>query len=84
MDIDSQAPTLHKDSEDRIQNDSDRKSKKLENDDYEKNNLAEPPSDEAQDSAPAGPDPNVFPDGGFQAWFCIAGGFCTVFLALAG
>lgn len=24
-------------------------------------------------------DPNAFPDGGFQAWFCIAGGWCTVF-----
>ncbi|KAI1395160.1 major facilitator superfamily domain-containing protein [Hypoxylon fuscum] len=24
-------------------------------------------------------DPHAFPDGGFQAWFCIAGGFCTIF-----
>ncbi|KAG4437314.1 hypothetical protein IFR05_007210 [Cadophora sp. M221] len=78
VDTDSQAPTLNKDSEDRVHNDSNPKPGKLENDDPEKNNLAEPP-EEAQDSAPAGPDPNEFPDGGFQAWFCIAGGFCTVF-----
>ncbi|KAI0475494.1 major facilitator superfamily domain-containing protein [Xylariaceae sp. FL0804] len=32
--------------------------------------------------ARAGPRPDVFPDGGFQAWLCIAGGFCTVFASL--
>lgn len=26
-----------------------------------------------------GPDPNAFPDGGFEAWLVIAGGFCAVF-----
>ncbi|KAI0126709.1 major facilitator superfamily domain-containing protein [Xylariales sp. AK1849] len=41
--------------------------------------LSEPPSEKAQDSARAGPDANDFPDGGFQAWLCIAGGFCTIF-----
>lgn len=25
------------------------------------------------------PDPDIFPDGGFVAWLCIAGGWCTVF-----
>ncbi|KAI1117882.1 major facilitator superfamily domain-containing protein [Nemania sp. NC0429] len=29
--------------------------------------------------AATGPDPDDFPDGGFRAWLCIAGGFCTVF-----
>ena len=29
--------------------------------------------------APAGPDPNDFPDGGLQAWLVVLGGFCTVF-----
>jgi hypothetical protein len=24
-------------------------------------------------------DPNNFPDGGFEAWLVVAGGFCTVF-----
>jgi hypothetical protein len=24
-------------------------------------------------------DPNNFPDGGFEAWMVVAGGFCTVF-----
>ena len=27
----------------------------------------------------AGPDPAAFPDGGFDAWMAVAGGFCTVF-----
>ncbi|KAI8944139.1 major facilitator superfamily domain-containing protein [Xylaria longipes] len=36
-------------------------------------------SETAQDDAPIGPDPDAFPDGGFRAWLCIAGGFCTVF-----
>ncbi|KAI0097353.1 major facilitator superfamily domain-containing protein [Nemania sp. FL0031] len=37
-------------------------------------------SEKAQDGpAPVGPDPDDFPDGGFHAWLCIAGGFCTVF-----
>jgi hypothetical protein len=26
-----------------------------------------------------GPDPNAFPDGGWEAWLVVAGGFCTVF-----
>ncbi|KAI1178864.1 major facilitator superfamily domain-containing protein [Nemania sp. FL0916] len=28
---------------------------------------------------PQGPDPDDFPDGGFKAWLCVAGGFCTIF-----
>ncbi|KAI0469621.1 major facilitator superfamily domain-containing protein [Xylaria cf. heliscus] len=36
-------------------------------------------SEKAQGDRPLGPDPNDFPDGGFRAWLCIAGGFCTVF-----
>lgn len=39
----------------------------------------EPQSEQAQDVAPVGQDPTVFPDGGFDAWLCIAGGFCTIF-----
>lgn len=27
----------------------------------------------------AGPDPAVYPDGGFDAWIAVAGGFCTIF-----
>ncbi|KAH8646251.1 monocarboxylate permease-like protein [Xylariales sp. PMI_506] len=34
------------------------------------------------DSPPSGPDPQAFPDGGFEAWFCIAGGFCTIFCSM--
>ncbi|KAI1767479.1 monocarboxylate permease-like protein [Hypoxylon sp. FL1150] len=34
---------------------------------------------ELQHAARTGFDPNAFPDGGFEAWFCIAGGFCTIF-----
>lgn len=34
---------------------------------------------EAQHVALKEPDPDDFPDGGFRAWLCIAGGFCTVF-----
>jgi hypothetical protein len=26
-----------------------------------------------------GPDPGAFPDGGFDAWMAVAGGFCTIF-----
>lgn len=26
-----------------------------------------------------GPDPVAFPDGGFHAWLCVTGGFCTIF-----
>lgn len=26
-----------------------------------------------------GPNPNDFPDGGFQAWLVVVGGFCAVF-----
>ncbi|KAI1497194.1 major facilitator superfamily domain-containing protein [Biscogniauxia marginata] len=70
--IDSRAPTFHEDSDER-------KSERLEVDNPDNKNLFEPPSEKALDSAPAGPDPDTFPDGGFEAWFCIAGGFCTVF-----
>ncbi|KAK0112806.1 hypothetical protein ONS95_014536 [Cadophora gregata] len=79
VDTDSQAPTLNKGSQDHLHDDSNPQLGRLENGDLEKNNVAEPPSKQAQNSAPAGQDPNEFPDGGFQAWFCIAGGFCTVF-----
>ncbi|KAI1373407.1 major facilitator superfamily domain-containing protein [Hypoxylon crocopeplum] len=69
-DINSQTPTSREDMDDR-------KSENMMADYRENNNnLAEPLSEKAQDTAT---DPNVFPDGGFQAWFCIAGGFCTVF-----
>ncbi|KAI0892954.1 major facilitator superfamily domain-containing protein [Annulohypoxylon nitens] len=68
----SEPPSLHADL-------NDRKSEKLINDNLVNENLFEPPSEKAQDSTPTRLDPNAFPDGGFQAWFCIAGGFCTVF-----
>ncbi|ROW01246.1 hypothetical protein VMCG_05894 [Cytospora schulzeri] len=38
-----------------------------------------PESKEAPGLPKSTPDPDVFPDGGFQAWLCIAGGWCTVF-----
>ncbi|KAH8805460.1 monocarboxylate permease-like protein [Xylogone sp. PMI_703] len=79
LDVDSQTPTPDQDS-DRIHNDSDRKSERVQNDDCEKSSFTEPPlEDAAVDPVPSGPDPDVFPDGGFQAWFCIAGGFCALF-----
>ncbi|KAI0157869.1 monocarboxylate permease-like protein [Hypoxylon sp. FL1284] len=31
------------------------------------------------ESTSVGPDPAAFPDGGLQAWLCIAGGFCNIF-----
>jgi hypothetical protein len=47
---------------------------------------SEPPQerDVASKEAPVaekkpGPDPNVFPDGGWEAWLAVAGGFFTVF-----
>lgn len=47
---------------------------------------SEPPQerDIASKEAPVaekkpGPDPNVFPDGGWEAWLAVAGGFFTVF-----
>ena len=36
-------------------------------------------SNEPRQVAPTGPDPAAFPDGGFDAWMAVAGGFCTVF-----
>jgi hypothetical protein len=70
--IDSETPTL-----DQTMNDP--KLANIENDDPEKGSLSDPPSEPVQDSALAKSDPNAFPDGGFEAWFCIAGGFCTIF-----
>lgn len=63
-----------------------RKSEKFETDTPEIENgelsLSERPLEEAlgaEPPPPAGPDPNAYPDGGFEAWFCIAGGFGAVF-----
>ncbi|XDG05437.1 hypothetical protein ABKA04_005052 [Annulohypoxylon sp. FPYF3050] len=61
----SETPSLHADF-------NDRKSEKLINDSPVNENIFEPPSEKAQDSTPTRLDPNAFPDGGFQAWFCIA------------
>jgi hypothetical protein len=36
-------------------------------------------SNEPRQVAPTGPDPAAFPDGGFDAWMAVAGGFCTIF-----
>jgi hypothetical protein len=38
------------------------------------NILDQPPLTENE-----GPDPNVFPDGGWEAWLVVAGGFCIGF-----
>jgi hypothetical protein len=46
-------------------------------DDIEKANPSY--SDKNRAHASSGPDPNACPDGGFQAWLAVAGGFCTVF-----
>lgn len=32
--------------------------------------------------AHVGPDPAAFPDGGWEAWLVVAGGFCTIFSSL--
>ncbi|ORX96165.1 monocarboxylate permease-like protein [Clohesyomyces aquaticus] len=37
------------------------------------------PASEKIEPAPARPNPGDFPDGGLEAWFVVAGGFCTVF-----
>ncbi|KAI1106699.1 monocarboxylate permease-like protein [Jackrogersella minutella] len=57
----------------------DRKSEKGTINSLENGNLFETQQQGAESSVPSKTDPNVFPDGGFEAWFCIAGGFCTVF-----
>lgn len=76
--VSSQTPTVRQDM-----TDDERKSEKLGfGTPDESGNISEsPPSDQGLDAglAPAGPDPNDFPDGGFEAWFCIAGGFGAVF-----
>ena len=30
-----------------------------------------------------GPNPNDFPDGGFQAWLVVVGGFCAIFCSIS-
>ncbi|KAI1772922.1 monocarboxylate permease-like protein [Hypoxylon cercidicola] len=70
----SRASTSHENSN--IANDPDVEKSTIDN--HENGDFFVPPP-ETQHSAPAGPDPNAFPDGGFEAWLCIAGGFCTVF-----
>jgi hypothetical protein len=47
-------------------------------DDMEKGNTSYD-DDENQMHISSGPDPAAFPDGGFQAWLAVAGGFCTIF-----
>ena len=37
------------------------------------------PSQKEGGPPPAMNDPSQFPDGGFTAWFCVAGGFCCAF-----
>jgi hypothetical protein len=44
----------------------------LDNDDDDHRN-------ELRQVAPTGPDSAAFPDGGFDAWMAVAGGFCTIF-----
>ncbi|KAI0012626.1 major facilitator superfamily domain-containing protein [Xylariaceae sp. FL0662B] len=65
-DMNSQTSTSREDLDER-------KSVQVKNENPENGNLHELPAEVP------GPDPNAFPDGGFEAWFCIAGGFCTVF-----
>jgi len=36
-------------------------------------------NDKNQTLVSSRPDPNACPDGGFQAWLAVAGGFCTIF-----
>lgn len=67
-DIESQAPTFENDLDDR-------KSEKLEVENSRYKPLSEPPPENPEDLASIGD----FPDGGFDAWFCIAGGFCNIF-----
>ena len=42
------------------------------------------PDAEASPAAPAPPnwmDPSTFPDGGLQAWLCVLGAFCALFVS---
>jgi hypothetical protein len=41
--------------------------------------LGENGEESTHDVALNGPDPSAFPDGGFEAWMAVAGGFCTIF-----
>lgn len=58
-----------------------RRSEKLQNDDFdsEGKTVRETPPEQVHELDPPKADLNAFPDGGFQAWFCIAGGFCAIF-----
>lgn len=69
MDTGSQNPAFHQD----LENQS---SEKAHRNELESPGSYELPSEQAQEVKP---DPDAFPDGGFQAWFCIAGGFCSIF-----
>lgn len=71
-DFNSLTPTTHGDEDDR-------KSDKFKNNHPVNQTLREPLSEKVNNLTPSIQDPHAFPDGGFQAWFCIAGGFCTIF-----
>jgi hypothetical protein len=69
MDTDSQNPAFHQDLENHM-------SEKARKNDLEGQIPYGSPSEQVQEVKP---DPDAFPDGGFQAWLCIAGGFCSIF-----
>lgn len=69
MDTGSQNPAFHQD---------------LENQTSEKAYRNDPENENPYESLPKQVqeiklDLDAFPDGGFQAWLCIAGGFCSIF-----
>jgi hypothetical protein len=80
VDMDSRADTQYSQSSTSCE-DLDEKSETREYD-PELEVSPEPPTEIARNVAPGGPDPRPFPDGGFEAWFCVAGGFCTLFASL--
>ncbi|TVY90535.1 Fujikurins efflux protein [Lachnellula willkommii] len=45
----------------------------------EKGEGPQPDPETALKKEPTGPNPDDFPDGGFQAWLVVVGGFCAVF-----
>ena len=55
---------------------------KEENDDSELGGTPELPTETAKEEPPGPHHPSSFPDGGFDAWFCVVGGFCTIFASL--
>ena len=48
-------------------------------DEPQKGDVELQPVQEQRDPRPKILDPSQFPDGGFEAWLCVGGGFCCAF-----